>query len=116
MGIEEKINLSQINDISEGDMEFEDEIITMYIIDTQERISNLENLLTQKNWKELKREAHTLKGSSGNIGVIGIFELCKKLEAASLNQDEQLARELVNEIRTTTVEVDVFLKNYLKTN
>jgi len=113
MAMESNINFEQIKDISEGDRDFEQEIITMYLEDTRGRIQTLESHLAEQNWEHLKREAHTLKGSSGNIGVDCTFKLCKQLEQASLDQDEQKAKELVASIKTMTEEVAELFKSYL---
>jgi HPt (histidine-containing phosphotransfer) domain-containing protein len=113
--MEEKVNLKQIQDISEGDREFEEELITMYLQDTHARLNTLGELLAGENWQDLKREAHSLKGSSGNLGVVVIYDLCKELERASLEKDEPRALELVNMISESSEEVRTFFKNYLDT-
>jgi len=111
--MEDKINLNQIQDISEGDKEFEEELITMYLQDTHARLNTLRELSAGKQWQDLKREAHSLKGSSGNLGVVVIYDLCKELERASLEMDEGRALELVNKISDSSDEVGAFFKNYL---
>ncbi|PIE03321.1 MAG: hypothetical protein CSA81_02655 [Acidobacteria bacterium] len=113
MDTEGLVDISQIKDISEGDMDFERDIIEMYLMDTEERIQTIESLAASQNWDDLKREAHTLKGSSGNIGVKKTFSLCKNLESACTEHDTGRVNQLISEIRHTAAGVKDYFTNYL---
>lgn len=65
----EIIDLSRIKETSDGDKTFEKELIEMYLEDAKELIHKIEEAYVQQNFENLRRYAHTLKGSSANIGA-----------------------------------------------
>jgi signal transduction histidine kinase/DNA-binding response OmpR family regulator/HPt (histidine-containing phosphotransfer) domain-containing protein len=67
----------------------------MYMSKTPERILRLRSHLASKNFNELAREAHLLKGSSGSIGAARVADTCRKIEMASKAQDVKPVEELV---------------------
>jgi HPt (histidine-containing phosphotransfer) domain-containing protein len=56
------------------------EMITVFIIDGQVQIDNLKTAIKDSNTEEARRIAHTLKGSSANLGVNVLSESCRVLE------------------------------------
>src|SRR5690606_17151875 len=64
--------------IDEGDTSFLDDLFASYL-ETAEQ--NLQTLRTDSDPETLRRAAHTLKGSSLNVGATGVAGLCKSLEA-----------------------------------
>jgi HPt (histidine-containing phosphotransfer) domain-containing protein len=56
-------------------------LIEIYVKDTQKYIFDLEQCLNQNNAQDAYRLAHTIKGSSANMGAT---ELCKTCEAVEL--------------------------------
>jgi len=59
-------------------------------------------LLLRNNREEAKRSLHTLKGTSGNIGAIGIYQLTDQMETVYLNnfEDNQGSKENSEEFNT----------------
>ena len=43
--------------------------------------------IAEENAKGLKHSAHTLKGGSSTLGVVGVVEICRQLETRAKNQD-----------------------------
>jgi len=56
------------------------ELIDLYLADAPQRIIAIREALAASEWVTLKRAAHNLKGSSGNLGVRLVAEICEKLE------------------------------------
>lgn len=56
------------------------ELIDLYLPDAAQRVSQIREASIATEWVVLKRAAHNLRGSSGNLGVRKVAEICEKLE------------------------------------
>jgi HPt (histidine-containing phosphotransfer) domain-containing protein len=65
---------------NETDHEFVLELIDIYISETPKHLTALKAALKEKNLSALTIAAHTLKGSSLNLGAKKLGALCYKLE------------------------------------
>jgi HPt (histidine-containing phosphotransfer) domain-containing protein len=64
----------------ETDFEFVNELIDIYLIETPKQIQAIVSALAAVNFPSLMISAHTLKGSSLNLGAKDLGALCQKLE------------------------------------
>ena len=60
---------------------FLDEMIGVYLKQAHELLGSASAALLERDPEALARAAHTLKGSSGNLGARGMRHLCARLEA-----------------------------------
>ena len=56
------------------------ELIDLYMEDARRRLAVMKLSLTETNWLSLKREAHSLRGSSGNLGALKMALICDEIE------------------------------------
>ena len=56
------------------------ELIDLYVQDARRRLAIMKLSLTQRNSLSLKREAHSLRGSSGNLGALKMALVCDEIE------------------------------------
>jgi HPt (histidine-containing phosphotransfer) domain-containing protein len=66
--------------VQETDSEFVNELIDIYLIETPKQIQAITEALTAQIFPALMIAAHTLKGSSLNLGAKPLGALCLKLE------------------------------------
>jgi HPt (histidine-containing phosphotransfer) domain-containing protein len=64
------------------------ELIDLYLQATSERITAMRDAADERDWDLLKRNAHTLKGSSSTIGLRRIAQVCEELEATSFTSGD----------------------------
>lgn len=87
-------NLRSLGD--EGDDTFLREIIGIYLEDVPQRLADLKNARAADDRPLFTRSAHTIKGSSANVGASEVRALAEKIEHRSKSEalaslDEQLA-------------------------
>jgi HPt (histidine-containing phosphotransfer) domain-containing protein len=63
--------------------EFLREIATIFFEDTPKRIVELDDSLRAGDVKKFERAAHSIKGSSGNLGAFALREAAAQLESRS---------------------------------
>jgi HPt (histidine-containing phosphotransfer) domain-containing protein len=82
--------IANLKDLNPGDGgEFLKEIVNIYIEDTPKRIDELKVSLAAGDVKSFTRAAHTIKGSSANVGAQVLKSMGERLE--SLSRTEGLA-------------------------
>lgn len=84
------IDLEQLNQISEGDIEFEIEVLQVYVEDVLQRIEIIRGAIAINDRTQIMKEAHHIKGSSSNVGALQMRDLALHLE--DLNLDRDLAK------------------------
>lgn len=71
------------------------ELIDLYLQDVPQRVTEIREASIETEWVLLKRAAHNLKGSSGNLGVRQVAEICEKLERMDGHDSPQTVADLV---------------------
>lgn len=56
------------------------ELIDLYLEDVPRRFELMRSAISEGDRFEVQRQAHTVKGSSGNLGARGIVQICDRME------------------------------------
>jgi HPt (histidine-containing phosphotransfer) domain-containing protein len=83
------IDLEQLNQISEGDIEFEVEVLQVYVEDISQRIDKIREAIAIQDYTQIRKEAHHIKGSSSNVGAMKMRSFAVQLEELDENQDSE---------------------------
>lgn len=78
-----------------GEPDFITELIDLFLNDTAVQLESLRVAISNNNVLEVRRLAHLVRGSSGNIGAGGMAELCHEmetLEGTSASEQTLLAK------------------------
>ena len=89
------------------------EILTVFLADVPQRIDQLKNAWRDGKAAEVQRAAHSLKGSSGNIGADALYEVCKQIDERSKAGDlriEPLISALDREFGDVAAEIKRLLQ------
>ena len=92
-----------------GDEDFAKEIIDDFLKQIPDNLFALKNALNNKDLVLVKREAHIIKGASGNVGALVLQKIAEQVEIFGEEKDFVKIRSLVEEL-DTQLEV---LKNIL---
>ena len=108
-----RLDLSMLKDDSEGDKEFETELIQLFIRDAARRLDSLESAIGGAEVKRVHLEAHTVKGICAGIGAHLMqeiaFELEQKGSVGKLTGAEGLLDSLRDEYAIVRQELEEYL-------
>lgn len=92
----------------EGEPDFVVELIELYLKEAPRLFSLIHDGLTNDYWLNATRAAHSLRGSSGNLGIMEIASLAGDLEHLAPN-DTVTARKLLLELEEEFSRVEAIL-------
>jgi HPt (histidine-containing phosphotransfer) domain-containing protein len=94
------IALQNLRDLSPGDNgEFFREIVGIFLADTPLRLTELDECLRSQDVVKLVRTAHSIKGSSANLGAQLLRAAAERLEHAAREAPPSQIEPMVAEIR-----------------
>jgi len=86
------------------------ELIDLYLANVPQQLSAMKVSVLKADEISLKRAAHTLKGSSANLGVKCVATLCEEIEQTDSSESFQQSNILINRLEQTFLRVrPVFL-------
>ena len=102
----------RVNELeSEIGFEIVDEIISLFVDDSAERLEKLRKAVKEKDFPQIKIEAHGLKGSCGNVGAKYIAGLCLQIENDSKEKNLKDVKSSFKKIETLFPElIHIFAK------
>jgi HPt (histidine-containing phosphotransfer) domain-containing protein len=75
------------------------EIADLFLEDTTQRISQLEEALRRPDSDEIRIVAHTIKGGADNLGARRLASLCRELEQCARTGDLKQAADLLVQVK-----------------
>jgi two-component system, sensor histidine kinase and response regulator len=98
-GLEEPLDAGVLEGLRElGDAELLIELTDMFLDDTSSRLASLREALKAGDAHGVERTAHTLKGSSGNMGATRMAAICAELQDVGATGDLSGAAELLGSL------------------
>jgi HPt (histidine-containing phosphotransfer) domain-containing protein len=82
----------------EGEPDLVVELIDLYIEDAHVKMRGLREMLAEADCGALKRLAHSLKGSSGNVGARRVAALCEEFERIDCDDSFEKTGELLTRL------------------
>jgi HPt (histidine-containing phosphotransfer) domain-containing protein len=79
------------------------ELIDLYQKEATRLFEEMRQGIETKDWSVLRRAAHSLRGSSGNLGVLRIAGICDRMEHSELSHT--LATQLLHDLEEEFVQV-----------
>jgi CheY-like chemotaxis protein len=80
-GKTELLDESVITELSNlGDPDLVEQLLAMFMVETPGRIEQMMSGTESGNWQVVRKTAHMLKGTCKQLGIIGMVDLCQRLE------------------------------------
>jgi CheY-like chemotaxis protein len=86
--VREAINFDRLEEISGGDLEFQQELLQAFLEDFQFLKDQIQQEIAIEDFLGIKQHAHTLKGASSNVGFTLIQETALTLEKKAVNKED----------------------------
>lgn len=100
--------LSQLKELMSDEFNV---LVSVFVSDGKTQIENLKLAMDSSNSEEIRRIAHTLKGSSLNFGAHKLSELCKFLEHKAAANELDDTNSIIQKIVAEFEEVKETLEN-----
>jgi CheY-like chemotaxis protein len=94
-----QFDLEQLHQLSDQNLEFEQELLRLYLDDTHAQLPALRQAIDTQNLRQIEQLAHHIKGSSASVGASPLEQLAEALEQHT-KRVQQSQTELKPEIMT----------------
>jgi len=85
-------------------------LVDTYCSDGQVKLEALEEAVNSDDAEKVREMAHSLKGSSSNVGAEFLSDICCKLESKSKNGDLSDAQMMLEQIKQEFQQVSTLIK------
>jgi HPt (histidine-containing phosphotransfer) domain-containing protein len=107
---EEPLDRARLLELSGGLEGFSEELVQMFLEDAAPRLEAIRSAIEAADAEQVSREAHSLKGSSSNVGATGVERLSRELERAAWSGDVRGAAPLVDKLDAELRQVSAALE------
>ncbi|MCG8311682.1 MAG: Hpt domain-containing protein [Pseudomonadales bacterium] len=102
--------LGELKDIMEDEFDI---LIDTFIADSEAKIATLQEVIDAADAEELRKVAHSLKGSSSNICAAQFSELARQLEHMGKEGSTDGAAAIYENLKQEFVSVTETLRNHI---
>lgn len=104
------IDWNQLTQLSEGNREFEVELMKLFFVETKTLLTLLADAIALEDMRQVEYIGHQLKGSSGNIGFRAMSQIAGQLEQQARQQNLHLASSRLQELTHWILEIQNFIE------
>ena len=113
--LEAKMLLSIQDLAGDDDPDFLNSLINLFFDRAPKILIEIQTAIDNKDSYKMERSAHSLKGSSGNLGAKVMMKTCEELEIMGRNKEIDSAQEILDRLKETFVKTKFELEsNWLK--
>jgi len=105
------VNLEQLEELSRGDVEFQRELLQVFIEDALLHLEDIKMALSAGDLITIIRRAHQLKGSSATVAIYKMPQIAARLESQAEENQLKDAAGLVTELEQILERVQAFIAN-----
>jgi len=106
-------DLQRFTEMSLGDVSFQRELLMDYFEDLDQRLNKLDELFEKKELENVKKEVHTIKGSSFSLGAVRIGEEALGIELSAKNNDWESVSQRLQTLKTAFGQTKEIVKHLL---
>lgn len=107
------VDFSFLEEAADGEREFVIEVLQTFLQDSFGRVGRIQFSIDTQDWVQLKKEAHTLKGSSGSVGANQLAQYSLFLMECAKNGDIFQAREIMRSLQQEYNAVTTIIRHYI---
>lgn len=103
------INWERLHELSQGDTEFEQEVLQTFVTDAEVYLADARYALTTGDYPTLMGRAHQIKGGSSTVAIEQMPEIAAQLERQLRANEIEGAETLLGEIERILIQVKDFI-------
>ncbi len=107
------VQMNRIQQVADGDLLFERELIETFLVDMERRLMVLESSVNVRDGVGVEQEAHAIRGSSAHAGARRLQEISGKLEEQGARGDFDESQDTLAALKTEFRRVHSYLQDYL---
>ncbi len=100
----------------DGDLDFLAHLFEAFHEESREQLEQLSAAFSARDFSQAKKLAHTLKGTSSNLGGSQVSELARQLEHAARDTNTDHVGEMLNELRVSLAAMHRELQEIIATS
>lgn len=85
------VDLTNLREMTDGDKDLETALFQEFFSSSEKLLDELNQALASNNTEEWRRAAHSLKGTSYNLGAAQLGDYCKAAQEGNLAPHEEKA-------------------------
>jgi len=93
------VDIERLNSIFCGDKASLNQFIKAYIDSSNKLLLDIELEANKMDFEAIRIHIHTLKGSSGNSGMVSVYDMALKLDKANEEKNVEKLFLIINDIR-----------------
>ncbi|MBW4467464.1 MAG: Hpt domain-containing protein [Pegethrix bostrychoides GSE-TBD4-15B] len=93
-----QFDLAQLQQLSDHDLAFEQELLQLYLDDFQAQLKRLQSAIRATAWLQIQQIAHHIKGASASVGAILPAQLATAIEQQAQQVQRQLSGDNIGDI------------------
>ena len=109
------VHIERLQEIADGDTDFEQELIRQFLLDLEKHLKTLDAALNERNLTLVKHEAHSIKGSSANMGAMRMEQMACQMESIGKGKELADASNVLLSMNSELEELSTFFEDYLTT-
>ena len=94
----DQFDWQQLRQLAGEDSEFESELMAIFLQDAKQSLQQLEQAIATKSVQTIEEVAHSLRGSSANVGASGLSAVALQLEQSARRGETSGALGLLNQL------------------
>lgn len=99
------IDRNLLHEYSDGDRDFEQELLHLFVDDTQQHLARLKAAISSQNFDTATQEAHHIKGASAHVGAVAMFAIAAEIEALIKQKRTPPSLPLLSQLETAYQDV-----------
>lgn len=108
-----RFDSSRLTEVSDGDAEFEADLIGIYKETCEEKLPLLEEALKKEDAENSVLYSHDIKGSSANLGAEAVRKISGDMEMLARKQEYKEAHKLFPDLKQELQETYKVLEDFL---
>ncbi|MBW4488126.1 MAG: response regulator [Trichocoleus desertorum ATA4-8-CV12] len=102
------IDWDHLHQMSDNSYEFELELLTIFVEDTQIHLKAIKTAIAESNFWEIEQAAHHIKGASANVGAKTMQVAAAQIEQQARQQKSEDSTQLLAEIEQALTQIEKF--------